>query len=150
SYQWSRRVQLVVNERVSSGYARQATVITEAKALFPNVLTRTNDASAAFSYEMSRRTQIQASLAYNNVLFDSSTQNQQLSETDAAVLRNGNAFSSRVAVSRLVTQADSIGVSQQFTQSVANGGRRSATNTLHATWHRPLATSLSLSAEGGI
>jgi len=53
SYDWSRRAQLTVNERVTSGYAWQTNAPTETKTLFPQVLTRTNDLSGVLGYLVS-------------------------------------------------------------------------------------------------
>ena len=114
-------------------------------------MTRTNSASGALSYEVSRLTQVHATVSYDRVLFDAATAipKEPLTETEKLLLQGGSAFSSGVSVSRLMSHSDQVGISQQYTTTLNNIGEQSATYTAHATWSRPLAALYSISAEGG-
>ncbi len=150
SYQISRRAQFVISDRISSGFAREASSITEAQLAFPNAIVTSNGLSAGYAYELSRRTRFLVSTEYDNLLFDSSQPNiPSPNVVDEALLHGGATFSFRSSISHLVSKADSLGVAQQYSRSLT-GAERSTTNSLHGTWQRPLSTNYNLFAEGGV
>jgi hypothetical protein len=149
SYQISRRATFVVSERVSSGFAREASSITEAQLAFPNAIVTSNGLSVGYGYELSRKTRFQVAAQYDNLLFDSSQPNVPPTNVNESLLNGGGTFSFRTSLSHLMSHSDSIGIAQEFASSTT-GADRATTNSLHATWQRPLSSKYSLSAEGGI
>jgi hypothetical protein len=150
SYQISRRAQFVVSDRISSGYARQASSITEAQLAFPNAIVTSNGLSAGYGYDLSRRTRFQISAQYDNLVFDSSQPNiPPPNVVDAALLHGGATLSFQTSISHLMSHSDSVGVSQGYSRSI-NGAENSSTISLHGTWARPLSATYKMSAAGGI
>jgi hypothetical protein len=146
SYQISRRAEIVFTDRISSGFARQASSITDTQLAFPNAIVTSNGVSVGYGYELSRRTRFQVFGQYDNVIFDSSQPNLPTPDiVDRAVLRDGGTLTFRTSFSRLMSHSDSIGVAWQYSRSV----EQSSTHTLHGTWTRPLSATYNLSAEGG-
>lgn len=149
-YQISRRAQFVVSDRISSGYARQASSVTEAQLAFPNAFVTSNGFSAGYGYDLSRRTRFQIAAQYDNLAFDANQPNiPPPNVVDEALLQGGGTFSFHTTISHLMSHADSIGVSQAYSRQV-NGAEHSSTHSLHGTWARPLSATYNLSAEGGI
>ena len=149
SYQWSRRAQLTINERVASGYAWQANSLTEAKSLFPEVLVRTNDLGGSLSYTISPLTQMVVAGSYNKILFDASTLRVPPTGAETLLLQNASNFASSMSLTRLVSHVDSIGISQQYWLTIQSTGEQASTYTLHSTWGRPLGVKFAIAAEGG-
>jgi hypothetical protein len=150
SYQISRRAQFVVSDRISSGYARQASSVTEAQLAFPNAFVTSNGFSAGYGYQLSRRTQFQVAAQYDNLVFDANQPNiPPPTEVDQALLGGGGTFSFHTSISHLLSHADSLGISQAYSRQVS-GLEHSSTHSLHGTWSRPLSATYHLSAEGGI
>ena len=150
SYQISRRAQFVVSDRISSGYARQASSITEAQLAFPNAIVTSNGLSVGYGYDLSRKTRFQAFVQYDSLVFDSSQPNiPPPNVVDEALLHGGATFSFQNAISHQMSHSDSLGFAQGYSRSI-NGSDSASTISLHGTWARPLSATYHLSAEGGI
>ncbi|HET6957969.1 MAG TPA: hypothetical protein VFI56_15345 [Vicinamibacterales bacterium] len=149
-YQISRRAQFTIADRVSSGYARQASSVTEAQLAFPNAIVTSNGFMAGYGYDISRRTRFQVSTQYDNLIFnDTQPAIPPPNVVDQALLTGGGTFSFQTSLSRLLSHADSLGIAQGYSRQV-NGAEQSQTISLHGTWQRPLSPTYSMSAEGGI
>jgi hypothetical protein len=58
SYQVTRRLTWTANDTLSSAYAQDTTLLTNAGLLLPKIIVRTNSATSAFSYALSPKSQI--------------------------------------------------------------------------------------------
>jgi hypothetical protein len=107
SYAISPRLSWTVSDNVVSGYAQDSRVLTDAGLVFPKIVTRTNTASTQVAYELTPRTQFQASVISQTVSFDSTA------------LTGGSVLTFRSVVTRQVSKDHSIGAS--WGQTISNG-----------------------------
>jgi hypothetical protein len=154
AYDLTPRARLTVADRVSRGFARQTSgdLLTGARLLFPNAITRANNLGGSLAYEVSRRTQVHGSVQYDQINFDNSDESGGTTPAVGdAVLAGGGTVGSRVSVQRLVTSADTLGLVHEFsTSNTGVNGQRATTHAFRALWQRPAGRKFTLSFEGGL
>jgi hypothetical protein len=120
---------------MASSYSEDSTVLTTIGTVLPRVETRTNVASGALTYQLSPRTNIDASVSETTVTFP------------ASEFSNGSSLSVRSSLARQITPTQSIGLSIGNTFSTGTTGDIQG---LLATWQMIRGRSLTLTATGGV
>ncbi len=105
SHALTRRLQWAGSGTVSSGLARDARPLTDTGVLLPSVTTRSSSASSAFSYALSRDSQIDWTLAETGVGFASST------------LNGGTSVTSTASWTTRVGRSQTIGATQDYSRT---------------------------------
>jgi len=124
--------------------------VTEAQLAIPNAIVTSNGFMAGYGYDISRRTQFQAVVQYDNLIFnDSQPAIPPPNAVEETLLHGTGTFAFHTSLSRLLSHADSLGISSGYSRQV-NGAEQSQTISLHGTWKRPLSVTYVLAAEGGV
>jgi hypothetical protein len=153
AYELTPRTRFTLADGISRGYARQtsAGVLTAARLLFPTALTTTHSLGGTLAHDLSRRTQMQGSIQYTRISFDSSdVPGPPTTPDEAAVLGGGWTSGSRFTVQRQVSRADSLGVVHEFSVYNSGAAENATTHAIRALWQRRVGESFTLSAEGGV
>jgi hypothetical protein len=135
TYLVTRRLTWRVSEFLTSNYAQDTRVLTDVGLILPRVLTRSNSASTELLYDLSRQTQIRASLAAQTVSFAS------------AELTGASNVVTTVRLDRLVGRSQSVGIN--WGQTIASTITGDIQGLL-GTWRGTFGRGVTLNAAGGV
>jgi hypothetical protein len=138
SYSITRRLSWSAVDTLSSGYAQDAKLLTDAGLLLPKVITRTNLATTSLSYALSPRSQIRWAVGETSIVFDSSQ------------LASGARIFSSFSFSREVGAASGVGVSYQYDATTTEGGDSGTIEALLANWRTTFAKKYAWTASAGV
>jgi hypothetical protein len=137
TYLFSRRLSWTLSDTLTSGYAQDSRLLTDAGLLLPKVVTRTNAFASTLGYDLSARTHVRWLFSQQRVLFDS----QQLT--------SGWSFSTGVNLSRQVSRSQTLSVSYDYGQQVSEGST-GVVQAVLGIWQMTAGKSVTLSASGGV
>jgi len=137
SYLISRRASITVGNTIASSYAQDSAVLTQAGLVLPKVLTRTNVASASWSYVLSPKTQMGLGFRAQTVRFNRSG------------FDNGSTYAAGFNFSRQIGTVQRFGVSAE-TQRSLTANVQQFINSVLGTWQLSLGKLSGISAAGGL
>jgi hypothetical protein len=137
AYAVTRRLTWSVNDTLSSAYAQDTTLLTNAGLLFPRVIVHTNSASNAFSYDLSPKSQI---------VWGLSTQAVGFAASKFAGAKN---IGSNLNFVRRLGSSESIGIGYDF-QISNSSGAAGTVQAVQGTWRRSVGQRATLAVSGGI
>lgn len=120
-YLLSPRAVLRGSDSFLTSYASEIGALTGTGLLLPTVLSRVNDARGSFSYAASRRTTASLEVRDERVSFDDPS------------LVGGSTLGGAATLSRVLTRADTLDATVQYSLSTVEA-RRSRTQTGYAAW----------------
>ena len=135
SYQISRRLRWSASESISSGYAQDQRVLTDAGLLFPKVLTRVVTASTQFGYDITRKTHVDVAVSGQSVSFGGPD------------LVGGSSLGVHLNVTRQIGRSQTVGISTGDTKS---NGITGDIQGLLGTWSATIGRALTLAATAGV
>jgi len=138
SYLITRRLSWNAVDTLTSGYAQDTKLLTDAGLVLAKTITRTNSASTSLAYALSPRSQISWGVGETRIVFDSSQ------------LASGSSLFSNAAFTRDVFTASSVGVSYQYSATTTEGGENGTIETLLGTWRTTFAKKYVWTAAAGI
>jgi hypothetical protein len=137
SYAITRRLSWTLNDTVSSSYAQDATLLTEAGVVLPKVQTRTYAGSNQFAYALSPSSQIQWGVSASRVAFDSSS------------FADGSSVGTRLSYSHQVGKSQFIGIAGDYQRQMTLGTVTNIQDLL-GTWQRPIGKESGVSVAAGV
>jgi hypothetical protein len=136
-YAITRRLSWSVGDSLSSNYARDIKVLTDAGLLLPSVITRSNSASTQFTYAVTPKTSVHWGLAEQNLGFTS------------LQFIGGENVTTSFGIERQMSRSQTLGFVQTYQRMFSNGEKASIQSLL-ATWQGRAGKELTVMATGGI
>ena len=136
-YTITRRLSLSAGDSLSSNYARDTRVLTDAGLILPTVITRSNSATTQFAYAVTPKTSVHWGLAEQNLGF-----------TSLQLVGGANVTASS-GIERQMSRSQTLGVTYAYQRTFSNGDVASIQSLL-ATWQGRAGKELTVTATGGI
>jgi hypothetical protein len=137
SYEVTRRLSWTANDTLSSAYAQDTTLLTNAGLILPKIIVRTNSATNAFSYALSPKSRIVWGLSTTAIGFASP---QFAGATNVGTNLN---------FSRQLGTSQTLGISYDY-QITNSSGVMGTVQALQGLWRRSIGQSMTIAVTGGV
>jgi hypothetical protein len=137
NYAITRRLSWTVGDSLSSNYARDIRVLTDAGLLLPTVITRSNSAATQLTYALTPKTGVRWKLAETNIGFSSRQ------------FIGGANVTTSLGIERQMSRSQTLGVTHSFQRTFSNG-EQSVIQSLLGTWQATAGKVVTLNATAGL